>query len=684
VIRFLEGLVLVAVVCVPLFRAGRRVRRACLPGSPAVAGWVADAVLALAAILAVAQVAGIVGVLDAPAVVVGCLLVAVATFRLVPGREDAPRSVARRTERGWERALALGLGAVVAADWVARTATVLERGTPGNVDTWWYHMPFAVRYAHEGSIGGLHHVFADPTIAFYPAHGSLLHATGVLLMGSDVLAPALNLVALAIGLAAGWAIGEAYGVPHRGLVAAAVVFGLPVLVVSNGGEATTDALALALVLAALAVLATGGVDRRAPIAVAGVAVGLAVGTKLSMLWVAGGLTVGLVLWIRRGGRLGLLAIWTAAATVAGGFWFVRNLVEAGNPFPFVRIPLGFVTLERPRSFHYLDGPASASALDKLGTPGFLSEVVPNDLGIQFGPLWPVLLAVAVGGLALGLARPGLPRAVAIAGVVAGTAFLATPTTGTILLGQLRHVAVVLAVAVLVLMLQLRGRAAASVAVVLTGCVVAAVVAPESGPRPSADGVVVAALVLATVGAVVTVGLRAPGLRVVVTSAAVVVAALAAGVRWHDRGGFVAGDPGTSPVLQSGFQHELVPAMRWALLRGGERIAVVNIAGQLPFHGRALDNRVQYVGVPRQHGGYDPVPTCRQWWERLTAERARYVLVADEGLESAAAPPRAPEHAWTRSAPGVRTVISRPHVKLYRLPALAKPRCGPAVRPSAVS
>src|SRR4029077_9911861 len=68
--------------------------------------------------------------------------------------------------------------------------------------------------------------------------------------------------------------------------------------------------------------------------VAGLAAGLALGTKLTVGPPGLALTVG-VIWISGAGyRLRASAEWIGAMVVGGGYWYVRNLIVSGNPFPW--------------------------------------------------------------------------------------------------------------------------------------------------------------------------------------------------------------------------------------------------------------------------------------------------------------------------------------------------------------
>ena len=89
--------------------------------------------------------------------------------------------------------------ACVAADWATRVIDAYHHGMT-NVDTLWYHLPDAARFVQDGSITPLHFFDPETVTAFYPAMSELIHGFGILVMGNDVLSPAINLGWLALAL----------------------------------------------------------------------------------------------------------------------------------------------------------------------------------------------------------------------------------------------------------------------------------------------------------------------------------------------------------------------------------------------------------------------------------------------------------------------------------------------------
>ena len=127
---------------------------------------------------------------------------------------------------------------------------------------------------------------------FYPQNSELVHAVGMALTGRDFFSVLLNMGWLALALLAAWCIGRPYARPHLTLIAASILLATHTLVVREPGTAKNDIVAIALILSAVAILINRGADpsdtrgRLGPgwaMAAAGLAVGLAAGTKVTAL-----------------------------------------------------------------------------------------------------------------------------------------------------------------------------------------------------------------------------------------------------------------------------------------------------------------------------------------------------------------------------------------------------------------
>jgi hypothetical protein len=356
--------------------------------------------------------------------------------------------------------------ALVFAHWGLTTKDALDRGI-FNFDSLWYHMPFAADMVQSHSVTGLHYTETVFTNWFYPQNSELLHATGILLTHRDTLSLLLNFAFLALSFLAAWCIGRPYGRGHLTVVAAAIVLECHTLVVREPGAAKNDLVAAALLLAAAAILvnawrvsrgwrggggsrtarglpagpppprqdpragAHSGRDPRAAafpvwaVAAAGLATGLAVGTKSTAVAMAAGLTLAVIALAPAGRRRAAAGWWFIPAFLGGGYWYLRNLIVAGNPLPQAT-SLGPISLPHPERLQ--EGRPDFSIVHYATDTGVWRHYFEPGLHQAFGALWPLVLAGAVLGglLALFRARDSVLRwmgAVALLGLIA---YLFTP------------------------------------------------------------------------------------------------------------------------------------------------------------------------------------------------------------------------------------------------------------------
>ena len=135
---------------------------------------------------------------------------------------------------------------------------------------------------------------------------------------------------------------------------------------------------------------------------AGLAAGLAAGTKLNFLPPAAALVVGLALIVPRGRHWTALWIAGLASLAGGGYWYFRNLVHTGNPLPWIH-HLGPVDLPAPEQA--LGGREAHSVLGYLTDTSAWSDWFFPGLHQAFWIAWPFLGAAALAGLFLAVAQP---------------------------------------------------------------------------------------------------------------------------------------------------------------------------------------------------------------------------------------------------------------------------------------
>jgi hypothetical protein len=433
---YLLGIVALAVIVVSMTVAGRIARRVLLPGWSGAPELLATGILALALLVAVSQLLGLVGLLDGVLLTAACAIVGAAALRLGPtllpsGLDGAVKVRAAAALAGagqrtaplagrLQLAGAIAVAALVALQWAGPTLLALDRGIYGG-DSLWYHMPFAAHFAQTGSVTEL--LFTDPLYLnwFYPLNSELLHADGLLLLGNDFLSPLLNYGWLGAALLAAWCIGRPYGAAGAATAATAALLSANLLFSRQPGNANNDVVAIALLLGSVAVLVNA---RRAtatgPLIVAGLAAGLALGTKLTVVPPVGALTIGVIAIAAGGRRLRAAAAWGGGLLVLGGLWYLRDLVVAHTPFPFV--DLG--PLDKPEE---LMGREPFSIAHYITDTGVWGRYFRPALEERLGDLWWLVLAGAVAGVVLWLWRaPRLERMLAAVVLVSAAAYLLTP------------------------------------------------------------------------------------------------------------------------------------------------------------------------------------------------------------------------------------------------------------------
>jgi hypothetical protein len=172
--------------------------------------------------------------------------------------------------------------------------------------------------------------------------------------------------------------------------------------------------------------------------VVGLALGLAVGTKLTAAVPAFVVLLGLLALSSRRGRTA--ALYIGGALMAGGFWFVRNWVQLGTPLPALHLPL----LPAPAhlyEFQEYGKPLGTSiyqprsVLHYAGSPDDL-HVIGRALHLSFGGPWPLLLGGAVLVALVALLRlRGADRLAAAVVVVGAVGYVVTPESAPSFLGH---------------------------------------------------------------------------------------------------------------------------------------------------------------------------------------------------------------------------------------------------------
>ena len=372
--------------------------------------------------------------------------------------------------------------------------------------------------------------------------------------------------------------------------------------------------------------------------VAGLAAGLAAGTKLNYLLPAFVLVAGIALAAPNGARLRSLGLGGLAALAGGGYWYLRNLAHTGNPLPWFT-DLGPISLPGPDQT--LGGREGHSVLGYLTDGSVWSEWFLPGLhhGLTF--LWPLLGAVALAGLLLALGPRSNPylRVAGAVGLAAALAWLIAPTSASGPDGMprgfesgLRYLApaLILGMALLPIAVQRlasrRGRRSS----------------PERADTQSAD-LIRSALVR-------TGDDRAPFWR-----------SSSLQSPSDTRSNATTWRTGTRT------RHSPPPASTPSSPpRGpisGERIATTSTR-QYPLFGTDLSNRVEFVGRHEPHGGFVAPTSCAEWRRLINEGEYEYVVASRDRIEPGR-PPYPASARWTEG-PTARLILAVPPTKVFRL------------------
>ena len=698
--RYLVGVAALLCVLGSLGVGATAARRFLLPNWFGAFARLAEVVIGFALLVGLMEVLGTAGLFRLVPLVLGSIAVGSALrFGLASrsmvrdARPSAPRHRLTAVDSVLVFLSVVGL-VVVLLEWARPSLRSLQRGITG-ADSLAYHLPHAALYAQTGQIRAIPDTDFEYLTGLYPATSELLHALGIVLMGNDVLSPAINLVWLALALLAAWCIGSVRGVGPTSLLAAALVLATPMLVGSNAGTADNDVLGVALVMAAVALWMhtadAPAADKRAyrdGSIVAAVAAGLALSVKLNLIGPVAALTLAAIAFAPNRRRRSAAGWWIGGLICAGGYWYARNLVAVGNPLPW--FSFGVLPTPRPPPLQHANNYFLADYATSLGT---LRHWLIPALSTNLGPWWPALVAVAVlGPFACLLSRRD--RVVVAAALIALASLVAYAFTPLTACGPWGHPycmrlnmrfgapGLTLALAVTPLALLFRsqlGRLAAGAG--LAALFAAGLVLRRPWPLGHNLGWTGVAVVLVlAVGAIVVLrrwSLISLERRLVRTIAAsLALSFVLAGV--------ALGYSGTRDYLSHRYAGKYGPSAiykvwRWARGLHHARIALVGTLGWFfgyPLWGPGDSNRVTYMGRRGPNGSFRPIAGCRTWRTELNRGNYQYVVTTANRIFFTTELVRSPQVAWTRRDPAARLALSpSPAVQVFRLTGPLHPgRC----------
>ena len=702
--EYLRDTVGLAVVIAPLVLAAVRLRGRFLPAWNGAPARLVEAVLGLSLLTVLLQLLGGFGLFNAHALIAASLVAGAAIwFGVRVPERDGDTPPAPSVNR-LHLILALGAAVFLATHWATGLQDVWGRGIT-TFDSLWYHGPFSARLAEEGTIWPLH--FSDPLYLnwFYPENSEVQHAAGMSLFGNDLLSPLINFGWLGLALLAVWCIGRPYGVAPLTLVAVAIILDTGPMVPREAGTMANDIAPLALLLAAAAVLinATAREAKAFPgpavLVMAGLAAGLALGTKMTIAGGVAALAVGVVFLVPREARLKAFGMFVGGVAITAGFWFVRNLIHTGNPLPWIN-EIGPIELPGPdRGLEGRD-PYSVSHYVFENPDGgvwdtYFLEGVINLLG----PGWSLMLLGAAAGAILALVRPRSQtiRVLGAVTIVAAIAYVFTPLTAagpdgepTAFTINFRYAlaAISLGLALLPLWrpiaaervrLPLLGERPGDLirTLLLVGGLAVLFVTSQNSdsaqiwndPFTSIPAAILIGLIL--IGAPVGLALLGRRSAALAAGAGAVLALSIAAIGYERQDDYLDDRYSGSGI----FQFQLDDAVRFVSdeSEGDDvelRIAIAGTSGaynQFGFYGPGLDNYVQYVGEERSGGDFVEIEKCAPW--RRTLNDGDYDLLVtspDLDLNDPEEPKPAPERGWVIGNPNATEVFRTGRVSVFKL------------------
>jgi hypothetical protein len=696
--EYLAGSIELIAIAAAIAFAAVRLRARLLPGWSGASARLAEVVLGISLLVVVLELIGLVGLYRPGWVLAGALLAGVG-IGLAAGRPGEGPALPAPAVAPYALAVAVAGAILVAAHWAMPTQVGLDIGMylP---NTTWHNAPFAARFVQDAQVGApLFTEVLRLTVWFYPQNSELLHSVGVLFLDSDFLSPLLNIGWMVLCLLAAWCFGRPYGAGAAAVLALGLVLGANMLLLYQPGDAKNDTAGLFFLLASAAILVNAEAQRRAAgdagtsgpgspalraalpngaLIVAGLAAGLALGTKLNLLAPFGLLTLG-VIAVTAGYRMRATVIWVASSLVTGGFWFARNLVEAGNPLPW----LDAGPLPGPDQLD-IDIREPHTVSDYLTNADVIRDSFIPGLHESFGDLWPLILVAVIGGFLLAILRGRTPiiRMLGFVALFSGIAYLFTPLTAagpldhpTAFTTNLRYASPALGLGAMLLAVDLglsRERAQGW----LLGAL-ALLLLTQALPVWDIDDAawegdfLLGGIVLALFVVLVPVALALAGRRgispIALVAATALALAIVVGIGWRQADDYL-DDRYRADTAPSDFPEGITAALAW-FNEEDPRDARIAVVGGRPgfkqyvFYGDDLSNHVQYVADEGAHGTFRPIGDCRTWREALNEGDYDYVVIGPDQRTQGVSPVEA---EWTGTDPAATELEATEMTFVFRL------------------
>jgi hypothetical protein len=692
---YIGGCLAVIGIVAALGLGGYWLRRWIVPEFSGALARLADATIATGLLVISLEILGTISQLRLGWIVLFCIAVGLGSAAL--GRHMAPREgqeVPAPKVGTAALVIALAVASFTVAEWTFPSQLSLDLGMFGG-DTTWYHMPFAAGIAQEHSTVHLH--FTDPlrlAAWFYPQSTELIHGAAIVLFKSDWLSPLINLFWLAIALLAAWCVGRPYKVGPATLVAGAIVLDAGVMIETQPGEGRNDIMGLAFLIAFTAFLINGH-QRRAPVegavqdapesdaplldkgplVMAGIAAGLAGSVKYTFLIPVAAITVGVVLFSGRGRRWTTAWVMAVPMLVVGGYWYLRAAIKTGgNPIPITKF--GPLQLPTPDQMPLDPRPRFAVA-HYLGEPTIYRKWFFPQLDNAFGPLWPLILIIAVAAAVFIVVRSRnrVLRVIAAAALATAFVYLLTPLTAagqdgspTGFFTNTRYLVpgLVLALTLLPIARPLRApdKRAWQTLLFLAGLYAITVLTTPRWYPGYIFGTIFITLALVWVPTGLVLGrVRGEVSRGIVVAVGAVVLLLAVVLGRAQEVQYADHHYTKSTLfLGEGGPQE---AYDFARRQHDKRIGIVGsseiIFGQYGFYGADLTNHVKYIGVPGPNGTYRLATTCQSFRRQINAGDYDYLIMSESTQDSPAAEYSYPIYSWVKDDPALKLVVAEPKI-----------------------
>ncbi len=692
---YLVGTASILAIVLSVWLGGYWLRRWIVPEFSGALARLAEMTIAVALLIITLQILGTLSILTLGWIAAGCVVLPLIAAAIGHRFADPdPEEVAAPAVPTWAFLVALGVASFVVAEWTFPSQLSLDQGMFGG-DTTWYHMPAAARFIQEGSTNPLH--YTDPlrlAVWFYPQSSELMHGAMMGLMKSDWLSPLFNMFSVGVGLLACWCVGRPYGVGPATLVGGAILLASGVMIETQPGEGRNDIVCFAFLIAFAAFLINGhqrrapkfGVveDRpdpnaplldRGPLIIAGIAAGIAISIKVSMLAPVGVIFLGMVLISGRGRRLITAFYLGASMFVVGGYWYVRAMIyTGGNPVPAI----GFGPLKLPQPdqmpldprprfsvFHYI------TDLD-IYRYWFFPRL-DDAFGILFPLIMVMLLAAAV--YLTFRARNKVVRLLAAASLVTAFVYLLTPLTAAGQEGEPRGFftntryllpGLLLAATMLPIARPLRepeGRAKKILIFLTVIFAITVFTSPRWYPGFILGTIfLTGAIVWAPVGLSWLYEHKKVPLSVIVTSVAAIVLVAVVWGRGEEVGYANKHYTRSTLFLQEGGPQE---AFDFTRDLQDKRIALAGSGeiyfGQYGFYGVDRSNHVEYIGKEGDKGTYRLYTSCEGFVNKIDEGDFDYIITSENTQDSPTSDYFYPVNNWIKDNPGVKLVVEEPDI-----------------------